>query len=196
MTLPNYTRAQQLPAILRERIAILDGAMGTMIQRFKLTEEQYRGARFADFPRDVKGNNELLSLTRPDVIRDIHEGYLAAVLPLLDWVGLDIKGPEHRYADITGVPGSGARAFESLTLLQASPVAFECRTTWHAGLYEAQELQALGDQLAGRGVRHWAVQVCRHVPGAPDVTPSTVAAPVGAQIPRFEVRGGQRGAVG
>lgn len=121
---------------------------------------------------------------------------LAAVLPLLDWVGLDIKGPEHRYADITGVPGSGARAFESLTLLQASPVAFECRTTWHAGLYEAQELQALGDQLAGQGVRHWAVQVCRHVPGAPDVTPSTVAAPVGAQIPRFEVRGGQRGAVG
>lgn len=121
---------------------------------------------------------------------------LAAVLPLLDWVGLDIKGPEHRYADITGAPGSGARAFESLALLQASPVAFECRTTWHAGLYEAQELQALGDQLAGRGVRHWAVQVCRHVPGAPDVTPSTVAAPVGAQIPRFEVRGGQRGAVG
>lgn len=121
---------------------------------------------------------------------------LAAVLPLLDWVGLDIKGPEHRYADITGAPGSGARAFESLALLQASPVAFECRTTWHAGLYEAQELQALGDQLAGQGVRHWAVQVCRHVPGAPDVTPSTVAAPVGAQIPRFEVRGGQRGAVG
>ena len=84
MTLPNYTRAQQLPAILRERIAILDGAMGTMIQRFKLTEEQYRGARFADFPRDVKGNNELLSLTRPDVIRDIHEGYLAAGADLIE----------------------------------------------------------------------------------------------------------------
>ena len=84
MTLPNYTRAQQLPAILRERIAILDGAMGTMIQRFKLTEEQYRGTRFADFPRDVKGNNELLSLTRPDVIRDIHEGYLAAGADLIE----------------------------------------------------------------------------------------------------------------
>ena len=84
MTLPNYTRAQQLPAILRERIAILDGAMGTMIQRFKLTEEQYRGVRFADFPRDVKGNNELLSLTRPDVIRDIHEGYLAAGADLIE----------------------------------------------------------------------------------------------------------------
>ena len=73
-----YTRGQQLQAILEKRIAILDGAMGTMIQRFKLNEAQYRGDRFRDFSRDVKGNNELLSLTRPDVIRDIHEGYLAA----------------------------------------------------------------------------------------------------------------------
>jgi 5-methyltetrahydrofolate--homocysteine methyltransferase len=79
-----YTRAQQLPAILAQRIAILDGAMGTMIQRFRLTEEQYRGERFKDFPRDVKGNNELLSLTRPDVIRDIHEGYLAAGADLVE----------------------------------------------------------------------------------------------------------------
>lgn len=79
-----YTRAQQLPAILATRIAILDGAMGTMIQRFKLTEAQYRGERFKDFPRDVKGNNELLSLTRPEVIRDIHEGYLAAGADLIE----------------------------------------------------------------------------------------------------------------
>ena len=84
MTLPTYTRAQQLPSILEQRIAILDGAMGTMIQRFKLTEAQYRSARFADFARDVKGNNELLSLTRPDVIRDIHEGYLAAGADLIE----------------------------------------------------------------------------------------------------------------
>jgi len=90
----HYTRAAHLPAILAERIAILDGAMGTMIQRFKLGEAQYRGAgytgpdssgeRFADFHRDVKGNNELLSLTRPDVIRDIHEGYLAAGADLIE----------------------------------------------------------------------------------------------------------------
>jgi 5-methyltetrahydrofolate--homocysteine methyltransferase len=79
-----YTRAQQLPTILENRIAILDGAMGTMIQRFKLTEAQYRGERFADFPKDVKGNNELLSLTRPDVIADIHEGYLAAGCDLIE----------------------------------------------------------------------------------------------------------------
>ncbi|NJM43131.1 MAG: 5-methyltetrahydrofolate--homocysteine methyltransferase [Brachymonas sp.] len=79
-----YTRAQQLPAILENRIAILDGAMGTMIQRFKLSEAQYRGERFADFEKDVKGNNELLSITRPDVIADIHEGYLAAGCDLIE----------------------------------------------------------------------------------------------------------------
>ena len=80
----NYTRAQALPAILENRIAILDGAMGTMIQRFKLSEADYRGERFKDFPKDVKGNNELLSLTRPDVIRDIHESYLAAGADMIE----------------------------------------------------------------------------------------------------------------
>ena len=79
-----YTRAQALPGILSSRIAILDGAMGTMIQRFRLDEAQYRGERFKDFHKDVKGNNELLSLTRPDVIRDIHEGYLAAGADLIE----------------------------------------------------------------------------------------------------------------
>ncbi len=84
MNAPAYTRAQALPDILQHRIAILDGAMGTMIQRFKLNEEQYRGERFKDFHKDVKGNNELLSLTRPDVIRDIHESYLAAGADLIE----------------------------------------------------------------------------------------------------------------
>jgi 5-methyltetrahydrofolate--homocysteine methyltransferase len=79
-----FTRAKALPAILANRIVMLDGAMGTMIQRFKLTEAQYRGERFKDFHRDVKGNNELLSLTRPDVIQDIHEGYLASGADLIE----------------------------------------------------------------------------------------------------------------
>jgi 5-methyltetrahydrofolate--homocysteine methyltransferase len=84
MKVPGYTRAQGLPALLRQRLVILDGAMGTMIQRLKLGEAHYRGERFKDFHRDVKGNNELLSLTRPDVIRDIHEGYLAAGADLIE----------------------------------------------------------------------------------------------------------------
>ncbi|WP_449369760.1 homocysteine S-methyltransferase family protein [Thiomonas sp.] len=79
-----YTRAAQLPELLKKRIVILDGAMGTMIQRFKLSEAQYRGERFKDWPRDVKGNNELLSLTQPQIIRDIHEGYLAAGADIIE----------------------------------------------------------------------------------------------------------------
>ena len=79
-----YTRAQALPDILAHRIMILDGAMGTMIQRFKLSEDQYRGERFKDFHKDVKGNNELLSLTRPDVITSIHERYLAAGADMIE----------------------------------------------------------------------------------------------------------------
>lgn len=73
-----YTRAAALPRILAERIVVLDGAMGTMIQRFKLGEADYRGERFKDHPKDLKGNNELLQFTRPDVITQIHEQYLEA----------------------------------------------------------------------------------------------------------------------
>ncbi|MCG5259382.1 homocysteine S-methyltransferase family protein [Cupriavidus gilardii] len=79
-----YTRAAQLPRLLRERILILDGAMGTMIQRYKLGEAEYRGERFAAHPVDVKGNNELLLLTRPAVIREIHEQYLAAGADIIE----------------------------------------------------------------------------------------------------------------
>ena len=67
-----------LPEILRRRLLILDGAMGTMIQRYPLTEEDFRGARFADHPKPLRGNNDLLSLTRPDIIRGIHAEYFAA----------------------------------------------------------------------------------------------------------------------
>ncbi|WP_025763452.1 methionine synthase [Dyadobacter tibetensis] len=64
--------------ILKSRILVLDGAMGTMIQRYKLEDEDYRGERFKDWPQDVKGNNDLLSLTRPDVIKEIHAAYYEA----------------------------------------------------------------------------------------------------------------------
>ena len=79
-----YTRGQALPALLEQRIAILDGAMGTMIQRFRLTEGDFRGGRFKDHPKDLKNNGELLSLTRPDVVRDIHEGYLSAGADIIE----------------------------------------------------------------------------------------------------------------
>ena len=67
-----------LESLLKQKILILDGAMGTMIQRYKLTEEDYRGERFADWPSDLKGNNDLLVLTQPDIIKAIHTEYLEA----------------------------------------------------------------------------------------------------------------------
>jgi len=73
-----YTHGAEFARLLGTRILILDGAMGTMIQRYKLTESDFRGTRFAAHHKDVKGNNELLSLTRPDVIREIHDQYLQA----------------------------------------------------------------------------------------------------------------------
>jgi 5-methyltetrahydrofolate--homocysteine methyltransferase len=80
----HYTRAQALPGILQNRIVVLDGAMGTMIQQLKLGESDYRGERFKDHPTDLKGNNELLQFTRPDVILSIHEQYLAAGADLIE----------------------------------------------------------------------------------------------------------------
>lgn len=69
---------------LKERILIIDGAMGTMIQQHKLKEEDYRGDRFKDWPSDLKGNNDLLSITRPDIIKDIHLQYLDAGADIIE----------------------------------------------------------------------------------------------------------------
>jgi len=75
---PDLACISPLPALLRQRLLILDGAMGTMIQRYPLEEEDFRGTRFADHPRPLRGNNDLLSLTRPDIIRAIHAEYFEA----------------------------------------------------------------------------------------------------------------------
>jgi len=77
-------RLARLDPLLKERILILDGAMGTMIQRYGLTEKDYRGERFADWASDLKGNNDLLTLTQPKIIRDIHAAYLDAGADILE----------------------------------------------------------------------------------------------------------------
>jgi 5-methyltetrahydrofolate--homocysteine methyltransferase len=77
-------RSAELRALMAQRILILDGAMGTMVQRKKLVEADYRGERFATHPKDLKGNNDLLCLTRPDVIGGIHEAYLEAGADILE----------------------------------------------------------------------------------------------------------------
>src|SRR5262245_47676317 len=74
----------QLREILSKRIMIIDGAMGTMIQKYKLTEEQYRGERFKDISQPVKGNNDLLVLTQPEIIKEIHGMFLDAGADIIE----------------------------------------------------------------------------------------------------------------
>jgi 5-methyltetrahydrofolate--homocysteine methyltransferase len=84
--LNHYTKGQLLPELLSQRILILDGAMGTMIQQYKLQEDDFRGEthRFDNHPIDLKGNNELLSITKPEVILEIHQKYLAAGADIIE----------------------------------------------------------------------------------------------------------------
>ena len=99
----------------------------------------------------------------------VYPARFARLLPDLSWVGLDIKAPWPRYDDLTGMRGSGDRAQHTLQLLQRSGVPYECRTTWHPGLFPESELQALGEDLAARGVKRWTVQPCR-LPGSVPVS--------------------------
>src|SRR5205809_6244261 len=70
--------------LLQKRILIIDGAMGTMIQQYKLSEEDYRGERFKDWLSDIKGNNDLLCLTQPQIIKEIHKEYLEAGADIIE----------------------------------------------------------------------------------------------------------------
>ena len=88
---------EELTAALRDRIMVLDGAMGTMIQRHRLEEDDYRGERFADWPSDLKGNNDLLSLTRPDLIESIHEEYLRVGADIVECFALAAYVEENAY---------------------------------------------------------------------------------------------------
>ena len=89
---------------LDERILLLDGAMGTMIQGYGLSEDDYRGERFASWSHDLKGNNDLLSITRPDVIRDIHNAFLDSGADIIETNTFNSNAPS--MADY-GMEGAG-----------------------------------------------------------------------------------------
>ena len=80
----NRSKVTEFQQQLEQRILILDGAMGTMIQQHALQEQDYRGERFAQWPQDLKGNNDLLTLTQPHIIEDIHRQYLAAGADIIE----------------------------------------------------------------------------------------------------------------
>src|SRR5947208_3146459 len=81
---PTQNRAQQLEGLLRERIVIIDGAMGTMVQQHQLDEAAYRGERFKGWPKDLKGLHDLLCLTQPQIVENIHRQYLEAGADLIE----------------------------------------------------------------------------------------------------------------
>lgn len=78
------TTIETFKKLLTERILVIDGAMGTMIQRYKLTEKDFRGERFKDYPHDLKGNNDLLSITKPEIIKEIHREYFSAGADIIE----------------------------------------------------------------------------------------------------------------
>ena len=102
--------------LLKSRILILDGAMGTMIQRYKLTEDQFRGERFADAAKPQKGNNDLLSVTQPEIIGEIHRGYLATGADIIETntfnanaISMDDYGMAHLVREINASAAQIAR---------------------------------------------------------------------------------------
>lgn len=110
--------------LLKERILILDGGMGTMIQGFKLKEKEYRGERFADFPNDVRGNNDLLNITQPDVIKSIHRQYLDA--------GVDIFATNTFNANAISMDDYGMREYVRDINLAAGKLSREVADTFMA----------------------------------------------------------------
>jgi pyruvate formate lyase activating enzyme len=105
---------------------------------------------------------------------------LAALVPLVDWVGLDVKAPRSFYANVTGVPASGEAAFASLDLLRARAVDHEVRTTVHPALTPPAVLEELARDLAAHGVTRWVLQPFR--PTGCDDAALVAAAPRGATI--------------
>ena len=102
---------------------------------------------------------------------------LAALLPRLDWVALDVKAPLARYDGLTGVPGSGRRLSRSLALVLERAARWEIRTTVDPALLDRGALLALARELAARGVRRWVLQRCRRQPGATHASPDPLDEP-------------------
>jgi 5-methyltetrahydrofolate--homocysteine methyltransferase len=105
------TRIERLKGLLNERIVLLDGAMGTMIQQRQLDERGYRGARLRDHAHDIKGNNDILTLTRPEIVTDIHRAYLAAGADIIETNTFNSNAPSQAdYATTALVPELNYRA--------------------------------------------------------------------------------------
>ncbi|WP_308367180.1 MULTISPECIES: methionine synthase [unclassified Microbulbifer] len=127
-------RLDQLHAALAERILILDGAMGTMIQREKLAEEDYRGSRFADHHSDLKGNNDLLVLTQPQLIEKLHRDYLEAGADIIETNTFNATRLSQSDYDLEDSVPELNRVAAEVARRAADAVATEDRPRWVAGV--------------------------------------------------------------
>jgi pyruvate formate lyase activating enzyme len=153
-TQPGTLEWEEVLAFLQKRRGLLDGVV------FSGGEPTLQHQALAD----ALGETRRLGFLTALHTAGMYPERFAALLPRLDWVGLDIKGPWRRIDAITGSHGGARRTQESLKHLLASGVPHECRTTWHPGLFGIDELRAMADELAALGVRRWALQECR-LPG-------------------------------
>jgi pyruvate formate lyase activating enzyme len=174
---PGAMSWDQVRAFLQRRRGLLDGVV------FSGGEPTLQ-AGLGDAVRDVRELGFAIGLHSAGMYPE----RLAALLPSLDWIGLDIKAPLQEHDTITGVPGSGAKARTSLAHVLRSGIAYECRTTWHAGLFALDRLLALAQELAGLGVTHWSVQSCRLDDRSEAATPPAELVRIGERFSAFCVR--------
>ena len=160
----------KLEQLLEERILILDGAMGTMIQRYKLDEAGYRGERFKDWPCDLKGNNDLLSLTQPQIISDIHKAYLEAGADIIEtntFNSTAISLADYQQEELVYELN-----FESARLAREAADAFSAEDDAHGSA------SAAGGRMPGAADAHGSASAAGgRMPGAADAPGSAAAKP-------------------
>lgn len=151
------TTTEQLNALMAKRILVLDGAMGTMIQRHKLEEEDYRGERFADWQSPLKGMNDLLVLTQPEIIAGIHKQYLAA--------GADIIETNNFNATASDLVRYGLQDYAYEINMAAAKLAKEC-----AQEFSTQDKPRFVAGVLGPNQKTASVSVDVNDPGARAIT--------------------------
>ncbi len=167
----------QVRAFLQRRRGLLDGVV------FSGGEPTLQ-AGLGDAVREVRKLGFEVGLHSAGMYPD----RLADLLPGLDWIGLDVKAPQPEHDTLTGVPGSADKARASLAHVLRSGIAYECRTTWHAGLFAIDRLLALARELSAAGVTHWAVQGCRTGNRPPPASAPAELARIAGLFTEFRLR--------
>jgi 5-methyltetrahydrofolate--homocysteine methyltransferase len=164
---PPFTRTGRLALLgplTRERILVMDGAMGTMVQSYGLSEADFRGERFAGHPRDLRGNNVLLALTRPDIVRAIHDAYLEAGADIVEtntFTATSIAQSDFGVADLAREMNR-ASASLARAAADAAETADPTRPRWVAGaIGPTNRTASISPDVNDPGARNYHVRRAR-----------------------------------